>query len=100
MSDRGNEFAGVAWIAFDEGLERLLAEHKIVICGAGQWAQYLCPQCDKPVMVEMDAKQKPCWKMTNHPDNTVSFEPSVVHDQKLGGCGAHYFIERNKIKWV
>lgn len=100
MPDHRTSFNAVVHIDFDEGLELHLRQYRIVICGTGQWAQYLCPQCKEPVALQLGKDDKPRWGMNQHRDGTVTFKPSVVHATDLGGCGAHYFIEKNKIRWV
>lgn len=36
--------------------------------------------------------------ITEHADGTVSFSPSLLCPKP--GCGTHYFIERNRIRYV
>ena len=47
-----------------------------------------CPQCG---MFGNPAKHT----LTLHEDGTVTLSPSVL----VGCCGAHFFIERNRIRW-
>lgn len=97
---RRDHFSGVIHIDFDEDVNFHLREHRIALCRKGKWAEYLCPQCDQRVAIQFGNYDKPRWDMTQHNNGTITFRPSIVHDKKLGGCGAHYFIEGSQIRWV
>lgn len=47
-----------------------------------------CPQCKGCGNLGGHTIQK-------HEDGTLTVSPSI-----LCGCGAHYFVERNRIRWV
>lgn len=69
--------------------------------GSGLW--YIgCPQCSHLAAVDPQR-----WKITLHEDGTITVSQSILHRSKLDSnrddielCGAHYFIERSKIRWV
>lgn len=97
-----HEFSGVfhGELFGDEGaIDDAKREGKLVICDDSDLVLYLCPQCNKPVAIELGNSQGPSWKMDDHGNGTVSFSPSVIHTKSRGGCGAHYFIKKNKIEW-
>ncbi len=100
MSERRNSFSDVIHIDFDEDVDFHFRQHRIALCCKGKWVEYLCPQCGKRVALRFGKYDNPRWEMIQHGNGTVTVKPSIVHDKKLGGCGAHYFIEGSQIRWV
>ena len=54
-----------------------------------------CPGCGK-AHIDLTQQGKG-WSVTQHEDGTLTVSPSIWHKEK---CNAHFFIERNKIRWV
>ena len=90
--DTGDLKPGVMWINKD-------ARH----------IQFLCPcGCDAgrgtilPISIAGDARPPEIakggqyWTLIVHNDETISLTPSVLQT----ACGAHYFVQNNKVRWV
>lgn len=60
-------------------------------------AALVCPcGCQSVIQLNLLPDAKPCWRVEEHDDGTVSLAPSVWSRQ---GCGSHYFVRRGLIKW-
>lgn len=58
----------------------------------------LCPcGCQTVIQLNLLTDAKPCWRVEEHLDGTVSLAPSVWSRK---GCDSHYFVRRGLIKWV
>lgn len=55
-----------------------------------EWIIY-CPKCSKGAGLDGHTK-------TIHADQTITFSPSLICPQP--GCGAHYHIEKSRIRYV
>lgn len=66
---------------------------KINQCG------YICPcGCGRHVCITFGEQWGPGqnWSYKIHPDETISFHPSV---HSFNACGAHYFIRNGIVEW-
>jgi hypothetical protein len=66
--------------------------------GIPKWAVFECPcRCGSRVDVNLMGQTNPHWKLIKH-GKEVSIQPSIW--QPLERCGSHFFVTRNKIRWV
>ena len=57
----------------------------------------LCPcGCQSTIQLNLLPDAKPCWRVEEHEDSTISLYPSVWSRK---GCGSHYLIRKGFIKW-
>jgi len=60
-------------------------------------AALLCPcGCQAIIQLNLLSDAKPCWRVEEHTNGTISLAPSVWSRR---GCGSHYFVRRGFIKW-
>lgn len=60
-------------------------------------AAMLCPcGCKDVIELNLMTQARPCWKVQQHPDRTVSLAPSVWRQK---GCGSHFFVRHGRIDW-
>lgn len=60
-------------------------------------AAMLCPcGCEDAIELNLLTQVRPCWKVQQHPDGTVSLTPSVWRKK---GCGSHFFVRHGRIDW-
>lgn len=60
-------------------------------------AALLCPcGCWSVTQLNLLPDAKPCWRVEEHEDDTITLAPSVWSRK---GCGSHYFVRRGFIKW-
>jgi hypothetical protein len=53
-----------------------------------------CPQCG--CIASLSG-----WQVIEHEDQTITINPSILcHGCSKAGCGAHSFVEHNRIRWV
>jgi hypothetical protein len=57
----------------------------------------VCPcGCGETLHMSLLPDERPRWKLTEHPDGTVSLIPSVW---RVKGCQSHFWLKRGKIEW-
>lgn len=62
-----------------------------------QYAIFKCPcGCGRNVELNLNAKSKPCWKVSYHWFGTISFSPSIWRND---GCRSHFFYKKGEVKW-
>jgi len=60
-------------------------------------AALLCPcGCQSVIQMNLLPEAKPCWRVEEHSDGTVSLSPSIWSRK---GCDSHYFVRRGFVKW-
>ncbi len=79
--------------------DALLAE-TVYVAGENDFAWYaalLCPcGCGETLFANLLPDSKPCWRLTEHPNGTVSLHPSIW---RTAGCKSHFFLRRGLIQW-
>jgi hypothetical protein len=64
---------------------------------AQEYVSFRCPcGCKGILNLPVNGKRGCQWILTKNSDLSVSLSPSI----KYGGCGAHFYIENNKIRWA
>jgi hypothetical protein len=97
---RRHRFAGFIHLesSVDPALE--LKAGKLVLIGPKEkpkWLRLKCPcGCGDIIALNLMASHYPRWFVEIHEDGTLTANPSV--DAKI--CGSHFWICRNRIKWV
>lgn len=83
-----------------EELPEVLEARTIYLVGEKGYlwfAAFGCPcSCGETVFLNLLPEQRPCWKIENHADGTVSLAPSIWG---LRNCRSHFFIRRSRIDW-
>lgn len=60
-------------------------------------AAFKCPcGCDALIQLNLIPEVRPCWRVKDYCDGTISLSPSVWSKK---GCGSHYFLRRGVITW-
>lgn len=60
-------------------------------------AALLCPcGCGSVIQLNLLPDAKPCWRVDEQADGTVSLAPSIWSRK---GCDSHYFMRRGIVKW-
>lgn len=75
-----------------DGVIQIVGRHR-------PWAvSFLCPcGCDGLVILNLLRGASPRWSLQVEPDGrTVSILPSV---NRFFSCGAHFFVQRNEVRW-
>jgi hypothetical protein len=83
-----------------ENLPDTLVANTVYIVGENDFAWYaalLCPcGCSETLFANMLTDSKPCWRLTEHPDGTVSIHPSIWRTM---GCESHFYLKYGQIHW-
>ena len=75
-----------------KGVVYLIGENDCIWCAA-----LICPcGCGATIQLNTLADVRPQWKVTEHPNKTVSLHPSVWRQV---GCRSHFFVRRGLIEW-
>jgi hypothetical protein len=86
-------------IRLEELPERLDAR-AVYVLGEGphKWfVAMVCPcGCQETVQVSLLLDARPRWHLTEHPNGTISLEPSVW---RKVGCRSHFFLRCGLIQW-
>jgi hypothetical protein len=73
----------------------------LYVIGHGEhiWeAAMRCPKgCGRTLSMNLLPEEKPCWKLEEHPDGTMTLSPSIW---RKTDCGCHFFLKRSRIQWV
>lgn len=62
----------------------------LVVNVGGSKPKMYCPKCSKGAVLDHEIEK--------HEDDTVTLSPSLICPHS--GCGAHYYVRRNKIEWL
>ena len=83
-----------------EELPDQLDQKMVYILGEGKYrwfAAMVCPcGCGATLQMSLLPDAKPRWRLIEHPDKTISLEPSVWRQI---GCRSHFFLRRGSIEW-
>jgi hypothetical protein len=61
------------------------------------YAAFVCPcGCKSVLHMNLLPDERPCWRLSDHNDGTVSIEPSIF---RKVGCESHFWIRRGRIDW-
>lgn len=84
-----------------EYLPKSLAQRTLYLVqddGYLEQAAMLCPcGCGRILHMNLLPDERPCWKVTMHPDGTSSLHPSVWRQKD---CGAHFWLRSGHIFWA
>jgi hypothetical protein len=97
---RRNRISSVRHVQSMDEIPKKLGASLFVVDRAGlpRWAVLECPcLCGANIHINLMISRTPCWTVKRE-DGRVSISPSLW--QPEGSCGSHFFITRNKIKWV
>src|ERR1700730_11091489 len=63
------------------------------------WAvSFVCPcGCGSLIELNLLPDARPCWKVEEHWDSTISLTPSVA---RMTGCRSHFWIRRGLVEWT
>lgn len=60
-------------------------------------AAMICPcGCANTLHMNLLPDERPCWRVEQHPDRTVSLFPSVWRQV---GCRSHFWFRKSRIYW-
>lgn len=63
-----------------------------------KWAYLKCPcGCNEAIMLSLNTKDFPSWKIKQDKIGRASISPSV---HKLDGCKSHFLIKKGKLIWA
>ena len=66
--------------------------------GFREQAAMLCPcGCRRILHMNLLPDERPCWKLTEHPNGTASLFPSVWRKKD---CGSHFWFRCGRIEWA
>lgn len=97
---RRSEYAEVRRVeSMDDLPEQLGSAIYLVVRGdRPRWVVMECPcRCGDRVEVNLMQSRDPCWRLTQEEDK-LSLQPSLWRPKDT--CGSHFFIERNRVRWV
>jgi hypothetical protein len=70
----------------------------VVRDGVTRWAVIECPcRCGARIQINLMRSRRPFWALLES-DGKATFRPSLWRSGDT--CGSHFFIEKNKVKWV
>ena len=89
----------VEWV---EDLPTTVKRRTVYILGATRdpfSASIVCPRkrCRQVIHLDLSPQVRPRWRVTAHPNGTISLAPSV-HVTGLP-CRCHYWLRRGRIVW-
>lgn len=65
--------------------------------GYQEQAAMVCPcGCGSTLNMNLLPDERPCWKVTCHPDGSASLHPSVWRQK---GCRAHFWFKEGRVLW-
>lgn len=97
---RRSEYAEVRPVeSMDDLPEQLGSAIYLVVRGSSpRWVVMECPcRCGDRVEVNLMQSRDPWWRLTQE-ENNLSLHPSLWRPK--GTCGSHFFVERNRVRWV
>ena len=72
----------------------------VYVLGEGRYKWFValrCPcGCGALVQISLLPDAVPRWRLTEHPDGSISLEPSVW---RRVGCRSHFFLRRGSVEW-
>jgi hypothetical protein len=70
----------------------------VVMDDAEPWhASFICPcGCKCVLHMNLLPDERPCWRVSDHRDGTISMEPSIF--RKIG-CKSHFWLRHGRINW-
>jgi hypothetical protein len=63
-------------------------EHVAMVCPCG---------CDQVLYMNLIPDERPCWRVIDHQDGTISLRPSVWRQK---GCHSHFWFRQGRVFWV
>jgi hypothetical protein len=61
-------------------------------------ATMVCPcGCGSVLHMNLLEDERPCWRVTQHPDGTATLFPSVWRKR---GCRSHFWLRHGRVEWV
>ena len=98
--DYGQKSALYRTIMVDEALPATLAADTLYVVdddGFLEQAAMLCPcGCQRTLHMNLLPDERPCWRLTQHADDTATLFPSVWRKKD---CGSHFWFRRGQIHW-
>ena len=63
------------------------------------WAALLLCPCGCGSLIELNLlpEARPCWRIKEHCDSTISLTPSVA---RITGCRSHFWVKGGLIEWT
>lgn len=56
-----------------------------------------CPcGCGEVLQMNLNKRMRPCWRIIEHRDGTVTLRPSVHRTVR---CASHFFVDHGRITW-
>lgn len=87
-------------VLVDEALPAQLTADTLYIVeddGFIEQAAMLCPcGCKRTLQMNLLPDERPCWRLTQHPDGTASLFPSVWRKKD---CGSHFWFRQGQVIW-
>lgn len=83
----------------DELPNRIQGRSAVVVADAGtnKWLVFDCPcRTGHRVMLNIDSRRRPMWKLTSTTPLTVSPSVDVLRPERR----CHYFVRQGRIEWV
>lgn len=100
---RLNSFSEVLYVSPRDARNDLLTPGTMMIVKDGdflKWVRFICPcGCGDIQVISLQESHSPHWRLIEEDKGVVTLQPSV-HVSDSNGCGAHFFIRRNRIDWV
>jgi hypothetical protein len=97
---RHTRFGGVVRVDARIDPDHALRARRLVLIGDPErpkWLRFLCPcGCGEELALNLMASHAPRWCVSVAPDGCLSVWPSV----DVRTCGSHFWIERNRVRWV
>jgi hypothetical protein len=97
---RGGRYRVMSTVAAGDDIPDVLPERGAVLVGpAGgpKWIAFDCPcHDDHRVMLNLDVRRRPTWRMTSATPLTI--QPSI--DALRGAKRCHYFVTKGRVRWV
>lgn len=65
--------------------------------GYEEQAAMKCPcGCGQTLQMNLLTDERPCWRVTRHPNGTVTLHPSVWRQKD---CGSHFWFRKGRVEW-
>lgn len=62
-----------------------------------EYAAILCPcGCGQILYMNLIPDERPCWRVTQHPNGTASLHPSVWRKKD---CQSHFWFSQGRVYW-
>jgi hypothetical protein len=87
-------------VVIKEALPEVLGRRILYVLqddGYREQAAMICPcGCGRILHMNLIPDERPCWRLTEHGDGTVSLHPSVWRKKD---CGSHFWFRRGRVEW-